>query len=124
MTIEEFDGFVSALEGAINIFWTEDRGVRDEWGRRRQALIEAFRAEQAEKEAALARIAELKARLAAAPSVPEDLRKASEAATHGTAYTCGLPWYQNASGVMVGSPDPHSGFMIADTDPPWDALDE
>lgn len=52
-------------------------------------------------------------------TVPAELVALSEKATPGEAYTCGLPWFQSASGVMVGSPDPHAGYMIADTEV-WD----
>ena len=63
---------------------------------------------------------ELQAQLAARPAVAglEELRRLSEAATQGTAYTCGPPWFQSGSGVMIRSPDPHIGYMIADTE--WD----
>jgi hypothetical protein len=44
------------------------------------------------------------------------LRELSERASLGRAYLCGSPWFQDASGVMVGSPDPHAGYMIADTE--------
>lgn len=42
------------------------------------------------------------------------LRELSEKATPGEAFTAGLPWFADASGVLVGSPDPHAGYMIAD----------
>ena len=44
------------------------------------------------------------------------LRAASLNASEGIAYTCGAPWFRNASGVLIGSPDPHAGQLIADTD--------
>lgn len=46
----------------------------------------------------------------------DSLRAASEAAALGTAYTCGPPWFTWNYGVLVGSPDPHAGTLIADTD--------
>lgn len=47
----------------------------------------------------------------------EQLRNLSARATPGPAYTCGLPWFRDGSGVMIGSPDPHIGYIIADTEP-------
>ena len=48
-----------------------------------------------------------------------ELLAKAEKATPGPWYTCGLPWFQTGSGVLAGSPDPHVGFLIADTEM-WD----
>lgn len=44
------------------------------------------------------------------------LRELAERATPGPWYQCGSPWFQVASGVLAGSPDPHAGFLIIDTE--------
>jgi hypothetical protein len=49
--------------------------------------------------------------------IPDELRRLSDDATPGRAYTCGAPWFApGTSGVLVGSPDPHAGYLIADTE--------
>lgn len=47
----------------------------------------------------------------------EDLGKAAERATPGDWYQAGLPWFHIGSGVLAGSPDPHVGYVIIDTEP-------
>lgn len=43
-----------------------------------------------------------------------ELRAMLERATPGEWYTCGLPWFRDASGVLAGSPDPHVAPLIVD----------
>lgn len=108
MTIEEFEWLLSINATLNSRLRTEDAAIT------RDILLEAFRAEKVRGDAAEekidqierrrvnaevasdrrlavaeARIAELEARLAAAPSVPEDLRRLSEAATPG-------PWQDDS----------------------------
>lgn len=40
----------------------------------------------------------------------------AEKATPGPWYEAGLPWFQNGYGVLAGSPDPHAGYLIVDTE--------
>lgn len=47
------------------------------------------------------------------------LEKVAREATPGHWHQAGLPWFQTGAGVLAGSPDPHIGYMIADTEP-WD----
>lgn len=44
------------------------------------------------------------------------LRKLAEAATPGPWFTAGPPWFQDVTGVLAASPDPHAGFLIVDTE--------
>ena len=53
---------------------------------------------------------------------PEDLvklREIAEKATPGPWYQSGLPWFTSGSAILAGSPDPHAGGMVADTEA-WD----
>lgn len=43
-----------------------------------------------------------------------DMEAKARAATPGPWYVTGSPWFENASGVLAGSEDPHAGYMIAD----------
>lgn len=44
------------------------------------------------------------------------LAELAERATPGPWYTAGPPWFQTGSGVLAGSPDPHAGYLIVDTE--------
>jgi hypothetical protein len=47
------------------------------------------------------------------------LRELMAKATPGPWYQAGQPWFRTGSGVLAGSPDPHVGFLIIDTES-WD----
>lgn len=49
----------------------------------------------------------------------DKLEALAKAATPGPWFQCGLPWFDAGSGVLAGSPDPHIGMMIVDTEA-WD----
>lgn len=55
------------------------------------------------------------------------LREIAEKATTGPWFQSGMPWYSSRSAILAGSPDPHVGRIIADTETwegEWDELIE
>ena len=46
----------------------------------------------------------------------QELEKLAKAATPGPWFQCGSPWFSDGSGVLAGSPDPHVGVLIVDTE--------
>jgi len=50
---------------------------------------------------------------------PEALRRVAEAATPGPWFQSGSPWFSTGSVVLAGSPDPHVGLVVTDTEP-WE----
>jgi len=85
--------------------------LSDEW-HSKPTELEKLRAAYADLQAALT--------ATALPAIPEELRELSAKATKGTWYQSGSPWFQSGSVILAGSPDPHVGATVADTEA-WDS---